>query len=57
MLDHLALQAGNIDGEEGPGHQHEGVQGEQARLNAPYARDHDLSHRQLVKIVSILGGY
>ncbi len=45
MLNHLALQAGNIDGEEGPGHQDEGVQGEQARLHAPHSGDHDLSHR------------
>ena len=43
MLDHAALQAGHVDREEGPGHQDQGVQGQDTRLHTPQPGDHDLS--------------
>ena len=35
MLDHPALQAGDVDGEEGPGDEDEGVDGKDAGLDTP----------------------
>ncbi len=46
VLDHPTLQPGHVDGEEGPGHQHQGVEGEEARLHAPHPGDHDLGITQ-----------
>ena len=38
---HPTLQLGHVDGEEGANNEDEGVQGEQACLHRPQARDHD----------------
>ena len=46
MLDHLALELGHVDGEEGPDDEHHGVEGEETRLIAPDARYHDLQRTQ-----------
>ena len=42
VLDHPALQLGHVDGEEGSDDQDQGVQGEEARLITPDARNHNL---------------
>jgi hypothetical protein len=46
VLDHPTLQPGHVDGEEGSSHQHQGVEGEEARLHAPHPGDHDLGTTQ-----------